>query len=56
MTPLRPVFLLKLDDNGLFLALDSRGECCNSDNVNLVGGLGVIVDDLQMTKRKEEKI
>lgn len=54
MTPLRPVFWIKLDVSGLFLALDSRGKCCNSDNVNLVGGLGVIVDDLQMTKRKEK--
>lgn len=53
MTPLCPVFWIRLDVSGLFL---SRGKCCNSDNVNLVGGLGVIVDDLQMTKRKEEKI
>lgn len=46
----------RLDVRGLFLSPGSGGECCNSDNGNLVGALRVIVDDLQMTKRQKKKI
>ncbi len=49
-SPLCPKYWSRLDVSGLFLSPGSRGECCNSDNGNLVGALRVIVDDLQMTK------